>query len=243
MRKLLYFALFLAIVIIPACSSNLKAENEQLKSELVAKNAEIDNIKYGAEKLYKEAENSFNEKDYEKAKEAALLLLQKHPTSKEAEIGKELLEKIENALKKEQESKELAAKQEYIKQSESYRPKIQEMYNKISKHYSDLNAEYNKQKASYNINTWTVFLNNWNNQLKIYRADLDTYKANGHTYNLFYAKNQIASAATTMAAIWMYYSDLLKSPNDKKAQENLLDFDKDVKEFLSEAKKYLELGN
>lgn len=134
-------------------------------------------------------------------------------------------------------------KQEYINQSEEYRPKVQEMYDIFLNHYLKLIEEYNNQKISYDVNTWTVFLNNWNNELKEYRKELESYDVSGYTYNLFYSKNQLSGAETAMAAVWTYYSNLLVNRNDETAQENLTYFDEQIKEYFTESKNYLEEGD
>lgn len=60
---------------------------------------EIKELKFGAEKLYKDAESYYNNKEYEKAKKTINLLVRKHPTSSQTVLGKKLLSVVEGSLK------------------------------------------------------------------------------------------------------------------------------------------------
>ncbi|MFA6977888.1 MAG: hypothetical protein WC209_01090 [Ignavibacteriaceae bacterium] len=81
--------------------SKLKAENERL-------NIELDECKFGAKKSLAEADQSFKARDYQKAKESLSKLIEKHPATAEAKLGKILLDKTNDALRKIENDKKLS---------------------------------------------------------------------------------------------------------------------------------------
>jgi hypothetical protein len=146
--------LVLFIISLSACSNSnqelerLKAENERLKTELAAKKLEIEDLKFGSEKLYAEAEKYFNEGNLQKSKDTLNLLFEKHPTSKEAEQGKSLLAKVEDALKKEQEAEELAEK----KKAEEEKQRVANATKNMRKTYDEVTEitwYYDKTSPQY----------------------------------------------------------------------------------------------
>lgn len=136
MRKLSLLLITFFAISLSACTGDkhelesLKSENQSLKLQLEEKNKEIDELKFGAEKLYKEAETYFNENSFQKAIDALSMLIEKHPASAEAEQGKSLLANAEESLRKEQEAKELVAKQEQEKREAEERQRIEAEKNK-----------------------------------------------------------------------------------------------------------------
>lgn len=78
------------------CSAS---ELEALKKENASLRQELDDLRYGAQKLLSEAQALYDSKQYDKAKSTVATLLDKHPLSKESEQGKQLLVAIENAVK------------------------------------------------------------------------------------------------------------------------------------------------
>lgn len=171
MRKLSLILLIFVIVGIlsmSACSSqngeleSLRAENERLKAELALKDAEIENLKFGAEKLYKEAERYFNEGNLQKSKDTLNLLIEKHPASKETEQGKAFLAKVEEALKKEQEARELAAKQEQEKKEAEEKQRIANATKNMRTEYDEVKEitwYYDKTSPQYdNANNFLLYI-------------------------------------------------------------------------------------
>jgi len=116
MRKTFLVTLIIASVLLSGCSNynneleELKNENESLKAKLAEAQMEIEELKFGAEKLYKEGEEYFNSGQLYEARHAFNLLLEKHPTSKEAEIAKSILDNIEDTIKKRTRSKRISRK-------------------------------------------------------------------------------------------------------------------------------------
>jgi len=115
-------------------------------------------------------------------------------------------------------------------------------YEVFSNHYNSLIDEFEKNKEKYDETKWTVFLNNWNNRLSDFRNQLDKVQVTGETYSLFYAKNQISSAATAMSAIWIKYSNILEGNKSNNIINDLKDLDNNIKKCLNEAKESLFLS-
>ena len=127
MRKILLAILIIASVLLSGCSNynneleRLKNENESLKAELAEAKIEIEELKFGAEKLYKEGEEYFNSGQLYEARHAFTLLIKKHPTSKEAEMGKAILSNIEEEIRKKEEAQKITEKEK----RESEKSKVQ----------------------------------------------------------------------------------------------------------------------
>ncbi len=112
-------------------------------------------------------------------------------------------------------------------------------YEVFSKHYNSLIEEFEKNKEKYDETKWTAFLNNWNNRLSDFRNQLEKVKVTGETYSLFYAKNQLLSAATAMSAIWIKHSNILEGNQSVNITDDLKDLDDIIKKCLKEAKESL----
>ena len=82
----------------------LKEENSKLKKEL-------ENIKFGSERLLKNAKNFFSQKKYKETKNNLIDLIKRHPASDDSKEGRLLLVKVESILKYQKRQKELKEKQ------------------------------------------------------------------------------------------------------------------------------------
>jgi hypothetical protein len=165
-----------------AVSKNLediKLENEQIKKEnadfkdrITSLEKELDEIKFGAERLYKQAETSFNDKAYIKAKDTINDLLFKHPDSSEANKAKELLENIETIEKQEKEARELAEKQKI----EVEKKKLAEATKKMRKQYDevqDVTWYYDKTTPSYaDVNNFHLYIGKKGNGIPWLRLNI-----------------------------------------------------------------------
>jgi len=90
-----YLIFLLLLLFLYSCSDGpSKNEFEKLKSENETLKAELEDCKYGAAKLYESANQYFNNKEFQSARDAVNDLIIKHPTSQEASLAKPLLEKI-----------------------------------------------------------------------------------------------------------------------------------------------------
>lgn len=98
--------LTICLVIIGCTNSPSKEEYEKLKAENQALRAELDDCKYGPEKLMNEIKLSMQERTYEKAQQNINLLLSKYPSSSQASQAKELQSEINRAVETAQKEKE-----------------------------------------------------------------------------------------------------------------------------------------
>ena len=115
-----------------------KSEFEKLKSENAALKAELEDCKYGAVKLYESANQYFKNKDFQSAKDAVDKLIQKHPSSQEANLAKTLLEKINSEIRrieKEQRMAEEKAKRDKELEIASATKNMFKKYNEFTQTY------------------------------------------------------------------------------------------------------------
>jgi hypothetical protein len=103
----------------PGCTDGkgerLREENKQLRGQIAAHQAEIRELKSGAGYLLNSAQVAANEERYAEAETQLRELLQKHPVSSEAVAAKELLARIERALR------EKRAEEEHLRKAEEAR--------------------------------------------------------------------------------------------------------------------------
>lgn len=96
MKKCLLFAS--CITALAGCSGVSKEEHEALKSENERLLIEIEDLRYGAQKMLAEANYALESNDLTGAKTTAERLLQKHPSSDQADSAKKLVKKIDSLV-------------------------------------------------------------------------------------------------------------------------------------------------
>lgn len=134
----------------------LEKENAELKKRISKLETELEELKFGADKLLKEAESFFSSKDYTLAKIRLNTLLEKHPSTPEASKAKELLPKIEEEIRKQQEEKELAEK----KALEEEKKRLDQALKNMRKEYDEVREitwYYDKTTPEY-ANENNIFL-------------------------------------------------------------------------------------
>jgi uncharacterized protein YpmB len=109
------FYVILIVVIISGCGvskddyDKLNMENEKLKTEMVQLTTELDECKFGAEKIAAAVEKAYAEKKYDEAQLNIKLLYEKHPESSkniEFKILSRQIEKEQLAVNKRKEAEE-----------------------------------------------------------------------------------------------------------------------------------------
>jgi len=122
-----YLSLFILISCgIPEKDYNqLKAENEKLKTEL-------NDCKYGSDKLLSKSKSLFNDKKFDETKSNLETLIEKYPGAKEESEAKELLTKTVLEIKKINEEKRIAEEKRRKKEKEEKERKVREEKRKLA---------------------------------------------------------------------------------------------------------------
>ena len=111
MRRINIISMIFLITILYSCDSGIsKAEYEKVLKENTNLKAEIEELKFGPDKLLTEAKNLHESKSFESSIVSLNRLIEKHPASNEAKEAKELLAKSEKEISKIKELKEQEAK-------------------------------------------------------------------------------------------------------------------------------------
>lgn len=111
-----------------------QSEVDKLSAEIETLKKEIDECKNGADKLFGKANLYFEQKDFNQSKSELSTLIQKYPTSVEAEKGKKLLTKINIEIKKLAEQK----KKEEIKREKEEEKRLTNATKNMRKKYDDI---------------------------------------------------------------------------------------------------------
>ena len=106
----------------------LKAENEKLKQE-------IEDLKFGPDKLLAQGKLYLDDKDFSKSKSELQTLLDKHPASNQAIEAKQLINTVEKGIKEQ----ELAAEKAKAEAEKNEKERLANATKKMNKKYDDVN--------------------------------------------------------------------------------------------------------
>jgi hypothetical protein len=106
----------------------LKAENEKLKME-------IEDLKFGPDKLLNQAKVYIDNKDFINAKSELQTLLDKHPASQQSTEAKSLMTIVENGIKEQK----LAEEKEIAEKEKKEKERLANATKKMNKKYDDVN--------------------------------------------------------------------------------------------------------
>lgn len=140
----------------------LKVENESLKKEL-------EDLKFGADRLLGQAKNYIENKDFNSAKKELLLLLERHSVSQQATEGKELLTLVEHNIEEQKIAEEKArierekkAENERLAKEKAERDRIANATKKMRTKKDDVRGitwYYDKSTPQYtNYNSFHVYM-------------------------------------------------------------------------------------
>lgn len=134
-KSIQFLTISLFMMVLIGCSgvsqSNynaLKAENEKLKEE-------IQDLKFGPDKLLNQAKGHLDNKEFAKAETVLKTLLQKHPGSAQITEAKSLLAVTENGIKVQKIAEEKVKTENARKEKE----RLANATKKLSKKYDDIN--------------------------------------------------------------------------------------------------------
>lgn len=153
-KRIIYFLgiAFLISSCVPKSDyESLKSENEQLKKEL-------EDCKFGAERLLKQAQTQYDNKEYDNCVLTVAELEKRHPGSNEFKIGLDLKKKAELA-KERQIAAEKRAEAERIQKEKQ---RLANATSKMRKSYDDMNGitwYYDKTSPKYtNYNGFYAYI-------------------------------------------------------------------------------------
>lgn len=129
----------------------LKAENEKLKKE-------IEDLKFGPDKLLSQAKVYLENKEFNKAKSELKTLLDKHPASQQATEAKQLITVADNGIKEQ----ELAAEKAKIEKEKAEKERLANATKKLRTKYDDIKGitwYYDKGTPQYtNYNSFHLYM-------------------------------------------------------------------------------------
>ncbi len=193
MQKSLFFTII--ILIFQSCGGGVpQAEYDKVVKENQTLKAEIEELKFGADKLLAQAKNLFSSKDFQAAKGKLNTLIKKHPASNEATEAENLIEEADKEIEKEKQlgekkakEKEAADKRRLAKATGKMRKNVDEMkgitwyYDKNTTKYNNVNNFHLYMGKEENTKPWLrfriqykgddwLFIENYN-----IKTDNDTY--------------------------------------------------------------------
>jgi len=167
----------------------LKAENEKLKQE-------IEDLKFGPDKLLSQAKLYLENKEFNKAKSELQTLMEKHPASQQSTEAKQLLDVADNGIKekniaeeKAKAEKEKAEKERLANATKKMRVKVDDM-NDITWYYDKSSPQYNNYNGFYAYIGKKKGSKPWLRLVIQYASDdwlfIEKYiiKVDGQTYNI-----------------------------------------------------------
>jgi hypothetical protein len=128
MRKIISLLTTICLVItLYSCGRVSQQEYDTLKAENEALKKEIDELKFGAERLFAEAKTYFKKNELEKARLSVRSLQERHPASTQATESNGLLTQIEIAIKERQEAerKEKEVKEKAEREAQAAKEKAE----------------------------------------------------------------------------------------------------------------------
>ncbi len=130
---------------------NLKAENEKLKKE-------IEDLKFGPEKLLSQAKAYLENKEFNKAKSELNTLLDKHPSSQQATEAKQLIAVADNGIKEQKIAEEKAK----IEKEKAEKERLANATKKLRTKFDDIKGitwYYDKGTPQYtNYNSFHLYM-------------------------------------------------------------------------------------
>ena len=127
--------LFVLTFLLQSCQETVsKTEYDKAIGEIEILKMEIDDCKYGADKLLKKSKNLISKKDYEAAKSVLTDMIFKYPDSDESVEGKILLIEVDKGI----EAKKIKIEKEKKAKEEAEKRRLAEATMKVRKSYDDM---------------------------------------------------------------------------------------------------------
>jgi len=143
------FSLCTASFLVMSCGSVSQKDYDTLKAANDSLTKEIEEIKYGADRLLVQANDYLKNKDYQKAKAELLLLLEKHPETQQSAAAKQLLPSVEAGIKEQ----EIAAQNALLENEKMEKERLANATQKMRTKFDDVRGitwYYDKSTTKYN---------------------------------------------------------------------------------------------
>jgi len=148
-----------SLLLVNGCVQESKY-NKVLEENVRLKN-ELEELKYGAEKLLNKANTYYKNKQYEKCNNELNILLSKHPESGEAKEGQRLLTDVKEIIKKLAEEKKRIEEEEKEKIEREKQEKLASATKKMRSKYDDMREMtwyYDNSLSKYFDNVFKVYI-------------------------------------------------------------------------------------
>lgn len=169
MRRLLI--VLSCVLILSGCSDNtgkldslenqvseLTKANTELKKQLDDSNRQLDEIKFGPEKLLNEAKSLFEQGDIDKLKALEGTINEKHPASNEKKEISLLVEKLEKNIAEEKKKEELETKKKAEEEAKRHAQAVANMRKTVDE-VTDITFYEDKRSPEYiNSNAFMAFI-------------------------------------------------------------------------------------
>lgn len=226
MYKLLrLFVSFVFLIELIGCSGVSNKEHDALKAEYEKLKLEIEDLKFGPDRLLKQAKGHIESNEYALAKSEIEDLISRHPTSEQSAESKILLTAVEKQIseqiikeEKERKEQELANEKEIAAKEKLEKERLSTATKKMNKKYDEINEVTwyrDKTSPSYvNYNGFYAYIGQSNGgspwlRLAIqYAADdwlfIENYiiKVDGMTYNIVEQEYGEIKADNGSGGIW-----------------------------------------
>lgn len=195
-RTLQILTIGLLMAVLFGCDGVSKNEYETLKAENEKLKQEIEDLKFGPDKLLSQAKIYLENKEFSKAKSELQTLLDKHPASPQTTEAKHLLDLADNAIEEQKLAEEKAKAEREKEEKERLANATKKMRVKVDD-MNDITWYYDKTSPQYtNYNGFYAYIGKkegskpWLRLVIQYAADdwlfIEKYiiKVDGQTYNI-----------------------------------------------------------
>lgn len=195
-RTLQILTIGLLMAVLFGCDGVSKNEYETLKAENEKLKQEIEELKFGPDKLLSQAKIYLENKEFSKAKSELQTLLDKHPASPQTTEAKHLLDLADNAIEEQKLAEEKAKAEREKEEKERLANATKKMRVKVDD-MNDITWYYDKTSPQYtNYNGFYAYIGKkegskpWLRLVIQYAADdwlfIEKYiiKVDGQTYNI-----------------------------------------------------------
>lgn len=157
-RALQFLTISILMTLLISCGGVSQKEYDTLKTENEKLKKEIEDLKFGSDKLLNQAKVYIESKDFIKAKNELQTLLDKHPASQQATEAKNLLTSVENGIKEQK----LAQEKAMLEKERAEKERLANATKKLRTTYDDIKGitwYYDRGTPQYtNYNSFHLYM-------------------------------------------------------------------------------------